>query len=34
LFCIILVLILAFAPRGLVGLLERVWIRLKARRDA
>ena len=34
LFGIILVLILAFAPRGLVGLLERVWIRLKARRDA
>ena len=34
LFGIILVLILALAPRGLVGILERVWIRLKARGDA
>ncbi len=34
LFGIILVLVLAFLPRGLVGLLEKLWIWLKGRFDA
>ncbi len=34
LFGIILVLVLAFLPRGLVGLLEKLWVWLKGRFDA